>query len=771
MIRLWIDGKEIKAEEGQTILEVARKEGIYIPTLCYHAHLLPIGSCRLCIVEIEGFEKPQVSCMTPAIDGMKIKTYSERLFQMRQEFLRFILMEHPLDCPRCDKAGECRLQDLVYEHKIEKAIYRIETKKEEIEPYATPLIRKWNRRCVVCLRCYHACREISGRKVLEIEGHGLDAKIAVSDPSDCISCGECLNLCPVGALTESLSPMKTRPWMSKRVQSTCPHCGFGCAIIVESQDGFVTKILSDERIPPNNGSLCVRGRFGYDFVNDERRISAPYLRIYEEKRSLSFDEARTYLVERLKNIEKEGGTIGFLVSPRVTNEEIYLISKIASSFKNSVLSSSAFIQGDIIRALEERGFSLRYEYEEILDHDLVIAMGSDFIIENHLLGNKIREAVKKRGSKIIVLDPFPSSLSRIADLWVKVDPGTEGIFFDSISKALLEEGGFERENLEGFKEYREYLRDLKRQDLLSFCRIEERAFKKALKLIRSSKKVAVLFGPGFTKHDIEGLLNFSVLVDATPFAYALQSNALGLLKLLKNIVPPFELFKDQSIRALFIYEEEPFNYINEELILKDLEAKEFIVYFSPLPTSISSFVHLVFPSGTFTEKEGTFISENGAIRVLKRARDGIKDVSLLKEILFDLSGKTFEEEELREAVKDFKKEKKEKRFLFREKGEIKNGGYRVIFKDLFRNPYLEFSKGIELIHDDRIFISEEDGKTLMITEGDEIYLENERGRIKKKVSILPGLKSGIVVIQLFKERDILRLFEGIENEKVQIRKA
>jgi NADH dehydrogenase/NADH:ubiquinone oxidoreductase subunit G len=147
MIRLRIDGKEIESESGKTILEVARENGIYIPTLCYHERLLPIGSCRLCVVEIEGYDKPQTSCTTLAVDGISVITQSDRLFQMRQEFLKFILIGHPLDCPICDKAGDCKLQDLVHEHRIERAPYLVKDDRPSKDGYSTPLIRKWNKRC------------------------------------------------------------------------------------------------------------------------------------------------------------------------------------------------------------------------------------------------------------------------------------------------------------------------------------------------------------------------------------------------------------------------------------------------------------------------------------------------------------------------------------------------------------------------------------------------------------------------------------------------
>ena len=247
MITLTIDGKEIRTAEGKTILEAARENDITIPTLCYHKNLFPIGSCRLCIVEIDGYEKPMTSCTTMAINGLSVITQSEKLFRMRQEYLKFLLIHHPLECPICDAGGECQLQDLTFAHKIEKVDLAVEKETATAAPYATPLIRYSQDRCVLCLRCVRACREISGRGVLALEETGIQARMMPAKPNECISCGECLFVCPVGALTEQVSPLKSRKWQTKRQATTCPHCGFGCSVtldVYEVMTGFL-RILND----------------------------------------------------------------------------------------------------------------------------------------------------------------------------------------------------------------------------------------------------------------------------------------------------------------------------------------------------------------------------------------------------------------------------------------------------------------------------------------------------------------------------------------------
>jgi NADH dehydrogenase/NADH:ubiquinone oxidoreductase subunit G len=207
-VKLTMDGREISAEEGSTILQAAKSSGIRIPTLCYHERLKPIGSCGLCIVEIDGKPTPVTSCETPVSDGMSVITQSESLFSMRQDSLRAMLVNHPLDCPVCDKAGDCRLQDLVVEHGITGLESQGATSKF-IAPYTTTFIQSWPERCVLCLRCVSACTEIQGVGALSVAG-GPDGSRIAYDKDKCVSCGECIQVCPTGALVEKKTEVRFR---------------------------------------------------------------------------------------------------------------------------------------------------------------------------------------------------------------------------------------------------------------------------------------------------------------------------------------------------------------------------------------------------------------------------------------------------------------------------------------------------------------------------------------------------------------------------------
>ncbi|MDO8785775.1 MAG: 2Fe-2S iron-sulfur cluster-binding protein [Syntrophales bacterium] len=328
MVKVTIDGREITVEEGATILDAAGPAGIKIPTLCYHKRLNPIGSCRMCVVEIEGLPHPMTACTTPVAEGIKVVTNSERLQAMRRETLKLMLVNHPLDCPVCDKGGECSLQDMVYEFEIETADYRAEKKAREAI-YATPLIRYWPDRCIMCLRCVAACRDIKALGAIDIAGSGFGSSISPINKDKCESCGECIKVCPTGALTENLSRYKGRTWMVNRVKTTCAYCGCGCQLELNVMNNRVIGITTNDDDEVNRGSLCVKGRFGYEFIGSEERLTKPLIKRDGKFHEAAWDEALDLIAERLTAIKTAAGSdaIAGLSSARCTNEENYLMQK------------------------------------------------------------------------------------------------------------------------------------------------------------------------------------------------------------------------------------------------------------------------------------------------------------------------------------------------------------------------------------------------------------------------------------------------------------
>ncbi len=335
-IHMIINGRRLPAVPGRTILEAARTHGIPIPTLCYLEKLKPLGSCRLCIVEVEGTPTPVTACTTRVAEGMVITTHSPFIEKLRREILKLILQKHPLNCYACEINGACQLQDLVHAYDIghnDLHAYTIRPIEFEAEPYSTPLIKYHPQRCVLCGRCIQACVEISEVGAINFKGRGANTRIAPvvgtrEFKPECISCGECMAVCPVNALTEAQGSPKGKAWETRKIKTTCGYCGCGCELELNVVDQRVVGVKPSED-GVNRGALCTKGRFGYDFVNHSDRLTTPLIRRNGTLEAVHWDEALDFVAERLVDIlySHGPGAIAALSSARCTNEENYLLQK------------------------------------------------------------------------------------------------------------------------------------------------------------------------------------------------------------------------------------------------------------------------------------------------------------------------------------------------------------------------------------------------------------------------------------------------------------
>lgn len=337
-INLTINGQKVTVPSGTTVLEAAAQLGIDIPTLCHDPELTKPGACRICVVEIKGMRNLPASCITAVMEGMEVETESEAVVNARRTIIDLLLANHPLDCMTCQRFGNCKLADYAYRYGVRESSFTGAKTDFELDESSPVLSRDMNK-CILCGKCVRVCAEVVGRSVYDFTSRGFTTKVAPAldvglgefDESRCVSCGSCVAVCPVGAIVEKNMKGKGRSWEVKKVKTTCPYCGCGCNFDLNVKDGKVIGVTSNPSSEVNGRHLCVKGRFGYDFIHSSDRLTLPLIKKDGEFVEVSWAEAINYVAARLKEIKGQYGSdaMGVLSSARCTNEENYLMNKMA----------------------------------------------------------------------------------------------------------------------------------------------------------------------------------------------------------------------------------------------------------------------------------------------------------------------------------------------------------------------------------------------------------------------------------------------------------
>ncbi len=334
-VSLFIDDRQVSITQGATVLEAAKRAGVHIPTLCDYKTLTPASACRVCLVEVEGAKALVAACSYPVSAGMKVKTDTARVRAARRLVVDLLLSDHPLDCMTCDKSGECELQELAYKLGIKSSRFEGEQHHYPVD-LSNPFITRDYKKCVLCGRCVRACEEVQGVGAVDFIDRGFKAKVAVPfdrglKESDCLFCGQCVQSCPTGALTETKATGLARTWETTKIRTTCPYCGVGCQLWLHTKDGRITKVTGVEDGSPNKGRLCVKGRFGYDFIYSNERLTTPLIRKEDGTfREASWDEALDLVASKIKEtIAKHGpDACGGVSCARSINEDSYQMQKL-----------------------------------------------------------------------------------------------------------------------------------------------------------------------------------------------------------------------------------------------------------------------------------------------------------------------------------------------------------------------------------------------------------------------------------------------------------
>ncbi|MBI3593019.1 MAG: molybdopterin-dependent oxidoreductase, partial [Nitrospirae bacterium] len=443
MITVTINGKQIKLEKPVTILDAAKMAGIKIPTLCHHEMLEPYGGCRLCLVEIEKMPRLQTSCTLYITDGMVVYTETERVAEARKAMLEFLLINHALDCPYCDKAGECDLQDLVMEYGPTAGRFA-EGKRKHPESYDDPIIVRNMERCISCTRCVRVCSEVQGASAISMVNR--TSKTFVEPFSggryNCEYCGNCLTVCPVGAIMSRLHKHTYRPWfIEKEVDTVCSFCGVGCSMTAQVRGDSIVRVVPEIGKGVNKGLLCNRGRFGYDYIKGSGRLKVPMIRKNGELQETSWSEAFAYVSQRLKEIKEKHGSdaIAGVASGRCTNEDNYVFQKFMRVVlgSNNIDSVAGFAYAPAQRFFENifgQGVTAN-PISGISKSDGVFVIGGDPTSINPILGLQIR-AASQNGVPVITAGYAPG-LSRFSTNRLTPNPFTETVFLAVLVSELL----------------------------------------------------------------------------------------------------------------------------------------------------------------------------------------------------------------------------------------------------------------------------------------------------------------------------------------------
>ncbi len=530
MISLTINGNKYEDEEGATILNIARANGIHIPTLCYMEGVSDIGMCRLCVVEVEGYDMMLAACRTKAKDGMVINTESEMLTDYRKSMLELILSNHNQDCMSCPANGSCELQDLCNVFGVEHAGHsgsrvKIESKLPKLKD--NPFITYDPSKCIHCQRCVNVCHQIACNGTLKNGRSGVYHMVEAPFGADykesgCESCGNCASVCPTGALTLKCEATY-RDWEVKKVLTTCPHCATGCQYYLVVKDDRIVNVEAAPG-PSNNRRLCVKGRSGsFDFIHSKDRLTTPLIkdRATGEFKEATWEEAISYTAKRFMEIKEKHGSeslAGFACS-RSSNEDVYMVQKMVRTCfgTNNTDNCARVCHSASVSGLAKTlgsGAMTNPIHDITHDVDCIMLVGSNPEEAHPVVGMQIRRAVKD-GTRLIVVDPREIGLAKDADIHLKLRPGTNVAFANGMMHVMIKEDLIDHDyiekNAEGFEELKALVEEYTPEKVGEICHIDPEMLVEAARMYATAEKAPIIYCLGVTEHSsgTEGVMSMS----------------------------------------------------------------------------------------------------------------------------------------------------------------------------------------------------------------------------------------------------------------------
>ena len=524
MVTVRIDGMPVSVPEGTSVMRAAAMVGANIPKLCATDNLNAFGSCRLCLVEIEGRPGTPASCTTPCSEGMSVHTQTSRLDKLRKGVMELYISDHPLDCLTCPANGDCELQDMAGAVGLRDVRYGMEGEnhldrgKDESNPYFTFDSSK----CIVCSRCVRACSEVQGTFALTIAGRGFGSQVSPSEQqpfldSECVSCGACVQACPTATLQEKSVIDLGVP--SRKVKTTCAYCGVGCSFTAELRGDEVVRMVPDKQGGANEGHSCVKGRFAWGYAQHQDRVTSPLIRdsIEDEWRPVEWDEAISFAADRLNAIKSEHGVdaIGGITSSRCTNEEVYVVQKmVRAAFGTNNVDTCARV------CHSPTGYGLKQtfgtsagtqDFASVEQSDAIMVIGANPTDAHPVFGSRMKRRLRE-GADLIVIDPRSIDLVRSphiqAEHHLQLMPGTNVAVLNAISHVVATEGLMdndfvsERCNKTSFNAWLDFisLPENSPEALAETTGVAAEVLRAAARAFATAGNGAIYYGLGVTEH-------------------------------------------------------------------------------------------------------------------------------------------------------------------------------------------------------------------------------------------------------------------------------
>jgi len=703
-IELTIDGQPVQTKAGVSLYDVISETGKIIPAMCYHYTFDPFGSCGMCLVMVEGKKAPVRSCTAKAEGGMVVRCEGDDLFQARKKAVEKHLTIHPLDCPVCDADGHCELQDMAFQHGVTGLV---NAKPKGLPEDRRSLVLDFNmNRCILCGECINICKDVQMVDALQFfKKEGTTHVVAKGDKGlTCEFCGDCLAVCPVGAITNKYSKYIYKPWQLKKTTSTCAYCADGCQMHIETSGKGVQRVTSPlswknkwgdrAETAKGHGGLCVRGRFGFQYIDSKERLGGPLVRTDEGLAPKSWFEAMEVVVGRLKAIKARYGpdAIAGLITARCTNEELYLFQKLmrAAIGTNHVDSSARYGHLNFTRALQQAAGIGRMMngYEQITKANVLLLVGTDITETNPVASLRVKEALRVYGAQVIVAASRMTNIAKLATHPLSIAAGSEEWVIKALVKAVVEEDLVDEAAVaaapEAFAALKAAVAGLSWDLLTARTGLSRESAVEAARLYAEAPKAVILCAEGVTRQ-ANGYANVLNLVDLAWVTGKLTKPGCGVnalpeeaneqgavdMGVAPELLPGQASYADETararfasawnvalpaspgaplmemlercrrgeIKALYLVGENPLATLPASTGVREaLEKIELLVCQDPFLTETGRLAHVVLPSCTFAEKDGTFTNLEGKVNRVRPALEPYEEAHPDWEIFAALGG-------------------------------------------------------------------------------------------------------------------------------------